>query len=430
MEQDKWRVFGVGLLLILGGFLLAYQFVEPAPKKNLTIATGSEAGAYHAFAKQYAARLAEQGIALKVMATKGSIDNLKKLAEPDSGIDIAFVQGGVVGAKGGPEGLIGLGSLYREPLWVFSKSSRRFKRLTDMKGKRVAIGGVGSGTRAVALQLLAENGIGKDEATLMPLGGEGAVKALKKGRVDALMMVAGVTSPLVQSLLRQEKLRAMSFDRAQAYALHHRFLSVATLPEGGVELSKNIPPSSLNLIAPAATLVARDSLHPALVTLVLQTARTVHGAGGAFEKPGEFPSRQYVEFPLSDEAARYYRSGPSLLQRYLPFWAADLLDRLKVMLIPLLTLLIPLAKILPPLYRWRIRSRIYRWYKDLLEIEAAAHSPEGRIVTVELKRKLAAIEAEVQNISVPLSYADAVYSLRMHVDLVRDTVDRVESGSL
>lgn len=424
MQKDRWGIYGLGLALIVAGFVVAYQFVEPAPPRHLRIATGGTSGAYYAFAQKYADRLAAQGITLDVISTGGSLDNLKRLTDPAGAIDVAFVQGGT-GAGVSPDGLMALGSVYYEPFWVFTRAPFKPASLAQLKGKRIAVGGEGSGTRAVALQLLAENAIGPADADLQPLGGRDAETALKAGGVDVLMTVASPTSALVGDLLAAPGVVPMSFARAEAYALRNRSLSALRLPRGAIDLARDIPAADLAVLAPAATLVARSDLHPSFVTLLLQVARDVHGGGGLFETPGAFPSERFVEFPLSPEAERFYRSGPPFLQRYLPFWAADLIDRLKVMLIPLLTLLLPLGKVLPPLYRWRIRSRIYRWYKDLLEIEEAAYGDASPGRLAELKARLDAIEAEVQHLSVPLSYADAAYSLRMHIGLVRQTLTRV-----
>lgn len=423
MKKDQWGVYGLGFVVVLAGFLVAYQFVEPAPPRAFTIATGGPDGAYHAFGSRYAAALQKQGITLNVISTKGSLDNLSRLQDPAQAVDVAFVQGGT-GAGVSADNLMALGSMYFEPFWVFTRKGDSPPRLGALAGKRIAVGGEGSGTRAVALHLLAENGVTGTDATLLALGGREAEAALKTGAIDALMTVASPSSALVHDLLQAPDLQPMTFSRAEAYGLRNRFLSTVRLPRGAVDLAADVPAHDLTLLAPAATLVARKDLHPALVTLLLQAAGTVHGPGGVFEEPNAFPSARFVEFPLSPEAARYYRSGPSFLQRYLPFWAANLIDRLKVMLIPLLTLLLPLGKVLPPLYRWRIRSRIYRWYKDLLEIEEAVHGDDRDAET--LAARLDAIEAEVQHLSVPLSYADAAYSLRMHIGLVRESLARVQ----
>ena len=424
--NERFKVFGIGIVLALIGFGVAYQFVEPAPPSSLRLATGSPAGAYHAFGEEYAGLLAEDGITLELRETGGTMDNLRLLADPASGIDAAFVQGGTVDQP--IDGLEALGSLYYEPLWVFTRAGSRLVRLSDLYGKRIALGPEGSGTRALALRVLAETGITPERASLLADDADVAHQKLLDGRIDVLMTIGSPTSPLLRGLLGDGGLALMSIDRADAYVLRNRFLTALRLPQGAIDLERNIPARDITLLAPAATLVARDDLHPALAALLLKAASRVHGDGGLFEKAGEFPSPRLVELPLSDEAERYYKSGGPLLQRFLPFWAADLVDRLKVMLVPLLTLLLPLTKILPPAYRWRIRSRIYRWYRDLLDIEVAARQAEDGSARARLMERLDAIERDVKRISVPLSHADALYSLRMHLGVVRESLGRQISG--
>jgi len=420
--NERLKVFGGGAVLALMGFLIAYQFVEPATPTTLRLATGGAGGAYQAFGEEYAGLLAENGITLELRQTSGSVENLKLLADPEGGIDVAFVQGGIVDQP--VEGVESLGSVYYEPLWVFTRVSTRPVRLPDLAGRRIAIGPEGSGTRALALRVLAETGITPAKATLLPDDAAAAHQALREGRIDAVMTIGSPLSPLVRGMLADEGLTLMSFDRADAYVLRNRFLTALRLPQGAVDIERNIPARDITLLAPAAILVAREDLSPALAGLLLRAATRVHGEGGLFEKPGEFPSPRRVELPLSDEAARFYKSGSPWLQRFLPFWAADLVDRLKVLLVPLVTLLLPLSKILPPAYRWRIRSRIYRWYRDLLDIELAARQANDPAARDRLVARLDSIERDVKQISVPLSHADALYSLRMHLGVVRDSLER------
>ena len=425
--NERLKVFGGGALLALIGFLIAYQFVEPATPTKIRLATGGADGAYQAFGEEYAGLLAESGITLELRQTSGAVENLKLLADPESGIDAAFVQGGIVDRP--VEGVDSLGSVYYEPLWVFTRAAARPARLADLAGKRIAIGPEGSGTRALALRVLAETGITAAKATLLADDAATAHQALRGGMIDAVMTIGSPLSPLVRGMLTDEGLVLMSFDRADAYVLRNRFLTSLRLPQGAVDIERNIPARDITLLAPAAILVARDDLSPALAGLLLRAATSVHGEGGLFEKPGEFPSPRLVELPLSDEAGRFYKSGAPWLQRFLPFWAADLVDRLKVLLVPLVTLLLPLTKILPPAYRWRIRSRIYRWYRDLLDIELAARQSEDRVARDRLLARLDSIERDVKQISVPLSHADALYSLRMHLGVVRVSLERQGQGA-
>jgi uncharacterized protein len=410
-------VAGPAALVAVIGFVIAYQFVEPAPPDSLTIATGGQGGGYYAAARRYREILAREGVRLEVLESRGSVDNLQRLKSP-GGVDVAFIQGGIAGPDQGG-GLVGLASLYYEPLWVFYRAPLALDLLSGLRGRRIALGGEGSGTRAVALKLLAANGVDGGNATLLPVGGATAAAALREGRIDAAFFVTAPGSATVRGLLAAEGVRLMSFSRADAYRRNYRFLSRITLPRGAIDLALDRPEADKILIAPAATLVARAGLHPALVALLLQAATEVHRPGGLLEAAGTFPSARFVDVALSDDAARFLARGPPFLQRYLPFWLANLVDRLIILLIPLVTLLIPLLRILPPAYRWRMRARIFRWYRELRALEARIHpgldDDERRTLNEALQR----IEREVQSLSVPLTYSDAVYTLRHHIELVR-----------
>ena len=422
--KDFAVIGGPALLLLVAGFAVAYMFVEPAPPRRVEIATGSRDGAYFSFAERYRDIVAEAGVELVVHETSGSIENLGLLDDPESGVQIALVQGGTGDPAASPT-LMSIASLYYEPVWLFHRGTDPFERLSDLDGKKVGIGAEGSGTRAVAQLLLRENGV-TDATMQLPLDGPDAADALQQGLVDAAFIVASPKADSVRSLLADNDIQAMNFERADAYSRRHRFLSEVTLPQGVIDLARNIPRTNITLVAPTAALVVRDDLHPALVELLLFAAGKVHRSGGLFEKTGQFPSELYVDFPLSDEARRYLQSGPSFLQKYLPFWVANFLDRTKVMLLPLLTLLIPLFRILPPTYRWRMRSKFIRFYKDLsrLEEELRDRTPGDSISTfaAELDR----IEDEVRELQIPPGYLDSVYALRLHIDLVRAEVVNTE----
>ncbi len=379
--------------------------------------------------------MARDGITLDVAATSGSVQNLGLLQAERDGVDAAFVQGGVEGdAKGGVEGapaeaeLRSLASLYFEPLWIFTRGAPAPARLPELAGLRLAIGAEGSGTRAVALQLLADNRLAEASGDLLPLGGMAAAEALRAGAVDAAFFVASPESSVVRGLLEAEGVQVLSLARAEAYTRRYHFLSKVVLPEGVIDFERNLPPRDTVLLAPTANLVAREDLHPALIVLLLQAAEEIHGAGGIFEKPGAFPAARYLDFPLHETARRYFKSGPPFLKRFLPFWAADLFDRLLVLLLPLITLLIPLLRIVLPTYRWRVRSKIYRWYRELQAVDDRL----GKLGTLEqVGRSLAEldrIEAEVLQVSVPLAYADSLYHLRLHIDFVRAKLKRPEAG--
>ncbi|MCB1924753.1 MAG: ABC transporter substrate-binding protein [Gammaproteobacteria bacterium] len=412
--KHQMKIYGPAALLVFVAFVIAYQFIKPAPPGHVVMATGGVDGAYHGYAKRYAERLAREGITLELRSTAGSVENTRLLRE--GVVSLAMVQGGIEDPDVDTVGLQSLGSLYHEPLWLFYRRDVDFTDMRDLAGRRIAVGPVGSGTRALVTRLLADNGV-VDDRDWLAAGGNDAVEALLDGRVDAAFFVISAQSPLVARLLRAPDVVLADFVRAEAYTRRYRFLSDLVLPQGVVDMAADIPPHSQHLLAAAANLVARPDLHPAIIDLMLQAASDVHREGGWFERDGEFPKPELLAYPLSNEAERYYENGPPFLQRYLPFWAASLVDRLKVMLLPLLVLLFPLIKVMPPIYTWRMRARVYRWYDELESAEErfASGEQDGAGVFADLDR----IEAEVQRVKVPLSFTDQLYHLRQHIDLVR-----------
>jgi len=418
-------IVGPALILVIAGFVVAFQFVEPAPPDRIVMATGPQAGAYHAFGRQYAARFRREGVELELRATAGSRENLRLLEDESSGVTIAFMQGGIGQPENHPD-LVSLGSVYFEPLWVFVRGDDQLRRLTSLVGARIAVGGAGSGTRELALFLLAQNGIDERNARLVEIGGDEAARALQDGEVDAAMFVTSVSSETVRGLLDAPGIALMSFEQADAYTRRYRFLSKVLLPMGTVDLARNLPPAPTVLLAPAATLVASPRMHPALIDLALLTMREAHRAGGHLESPGEFPSARYITYPLEPAAQRFYERGPPLLQRYLPFWAANLMDRLKIMILPLVTLLYPLFKILPPAYSWRMRTKVNRWYKQLQAVDDRLR--DHAIAREEANEILDRIENAVERVSLPAGFAANAYTLRLHIDFLRHKAAKAPAG--
>ncbi len=406
-------------MLALAGFVLAYQFVEPAPPKVLTFATGSSTGAYQAFGLAMRDILAANDIELKLHNTAGSNDNVRLLSEGT--VDIAMIQGGTsLDEIPGSEKLRSLASLYYEPLWIFHRLDPAPTQLSALADRRVNRGPSGSGTRSLADELLTLNGI--EGKNFSELSNADAATALQAGKLDAVFLVGGETSKEIQALLHAPGIALMDLPRAEAYHLHRRYLSPLTLPPGGIDLASERPPTQRELIGVTAMLVARTDLHPALVDLLLLSAPQIVGGDGPFHQAGQFPTDQFVSIPLDEEAQRFHKRGPSFLQRFLPFWAATLIDRLVVMVIPLVALILPLFKLFPPLYRWRVRSRIYRWYADLQQIESNLDG--GRANQDELTAAVRKLETEVKQVETPLSYADQLYQLRTHIDLVQSRINQ------
>ncbi|HEX6209829.1 MAG TPA: TAXI family TRAP transporter solute-binding subunit [Methylomirabilota bacterium] len=426
--REQLAVVGPAAVAAVIAFVVAFQWVKPAPPSRVVIASGRADGAYYRFAEQYRALLAREGITLEVRETSGSLENIRLLEDPASGVDIGFVQGGTA-AGTTTDSLASLGSLYFEPLWVFSRAAPGPTDLHELRGRRLAVGPEGSGTRSLALVLLAANGITAETARFLPLTGMEAVQALRGGTVDTAFLVAGPGSPTVEAMLGTPGVALLGFPRADAYTKRFPFLSKLVLPAGGISLEANLPPRETVLLAPAATLVVRRDFHPALVDLVLVTAAAVHGQRGMFETAKQFPSPDLLDVPLMGEAERYHKSGPPFLARYLPFWAATLADRVKVLILPLLVL-VPLMRVVPPAYRWRVRSKIIKRYRDVVEVDQALTDRPSPAECAELLARLERIEDEVRALRVPLGYADAHYHLRLHLDLVRRRVqERRQAGS-
>lgn len=414
------------LAVLLGA--VAYLLIDPTPPKVVTLSAGQENSSYERFARRYAEKLKKQGIEVRVKVSQGAQANLEALKDKHSGVDIAFVQSGGTADPNNVEGLKSLGSLFTEPLWIFYRDKHRIKRIVDLKGLKVNIGTEGSGVPRMMRRILSLNGMEPNDIKSSALENTPATVELLEGRIDALVFSSAPNEPLIQMLLQTPGIKLFDFDQSQAYVRRSSTLTSVTLPRGIVDLGKDIPPRDYQLIGPTATLVAREDLHPALVVLFVQAASEIHGGSGWFRRRGEFPQAGYSEIPLASDAEKYYRSGPPFLQRYLPFWLANLFDRMWVVIVALGALLLPLTRIVPPLYVWRVRSRVFRWYGQLRTVEAAIEDvppAERRAVYRDQMKRLNEIENRVNQVSVPLSFADELYGLRSHINFVRNRIARL-----
>jgi TRAP transporter TAXI family solute receptor len=408
------------IILVTGiGFAIAYQFVQPAPPRHLTITTGSENGAYYPFAKRYAEILARSGVTLEVKTSSGSIENLQRIRKGEA--DVGFVQGGsLLPPDSGDENLpLSLGSVYYEPVWVFYRGAQAVSRLHQLDGKRIAVGAEGSGIRGLAVQLLEANEMQLNGKHILPIAGLDAAEALQQGTIDAAFIIAAPEAPVVQVLLRSPGVHVMSFSQSEAYARRFPFLTKIVLPHGAVDLVRDTPPRDTAMLATTANLIVRDDLHPALASLLLQAASEVHGKSGFFQKAGEFPAYRDHSYELSPDAERHYKSGTPFLQRYLPFWIAVLVERLFVMLLPLFALLLPLLRIAPAIYTWRVRSKIFRCYGDLKFLENDLRQHYDPACRAEYLARLDRIEEEANTRNIPLAFTDLLYTLREHINFVR-----------
>jgi TRAP transporter TAXI family solute receptor len=413
----------VGPIILLTAIVIgaAFWIVRPAPPDTITIVSGPSGSSFRVTAEKYRKILARNGVKLRILPSEGSLDNLRMLSDPAVQVDVGFVQGGVSqGMK--LEHLVSLGSMFHEPLALFCRAGKPVERLSTLTGKRLAIGPEGSGTRVLALILLKANGIEPGGATtLLDLGGEEAAEALIGKKVDAAFLMGDSATPaMMRKLLWTPGVQMVNFSQAEAYARRYPYLNKINIPMGAFDFGKNVPSRDIQLVAPTVELVARESLHPALSDLLIEAAQEVHGGTTLMQHAGEFPSPQEHEYRISNDARRYYTSGKSFFYRTLPFWLASLMDRLLVVVVPVIILLIPGLKLAPALYSWRIRSRIHRWYGILIALERSMLSEPDQEERQALLKKLDEVEAGVNKMKVPLGYSDQYYVLRDHIMFVRN----------
>jgi TRAP-type uncharacterized transport system substrate-binding protein len=402
------------LLAALGAWTL--QFSIP---RTIVIAAGPKDGLYSVFAQRYRETLARDGVTLDVRTTGGAGENARLIADPKSGVDVAFMQGGVLRDPGT---VVMLAALYYEPLWVFYRGPATLVRLDEIRYKRIAVGAPDQGVSSFVAPLLKANNVTGFNSSLVPIGNTEALRALQAGEVDVAMFIGGVQGAAIFQALHDKDLKLMSFARAEAYQRRFDHVTRLTLPAGAVDFALDIPPADVSLVSTEAMLVARDDLPPAIVNLLHEAARDAHSDSGYFERPREFPNTDPVDIPVSAQADRHHRFGPSLLHRYLPFFFATFVERLVILLVPLVVVIVPLVNLLPQLLRWRARSRIYRWYGELALLERDVDSRKGALPIEQWLAKLDRIEAAAARVKTPASYASEAYTLREHIALVRRTV--------
>ena len=425
IPRISWRDVAVTLvpILLLSMFAiwLAFRFVRPAPPDTIIITSGPDGSQFRNVAERYRKILARNGVKLEILPSPGGLENLKRLSDPNFRVDVGFVQGGISAGLDTDE-LVSLGSVFYQPVMVFYRSAEPLNRLSALKGKRVAIGSEGSGARALALNLLKANGIEPGGPTrLLDLSGEATVQALLGRKIDAAMLMGdSAVSGAFRKLLGAPGVRLLDFAQADGYMRRFRYLSKLELPPGSLDLGRNLPEKTLTLIASTAELVARPDLHPALSDLLIEAAREVHGRSGLLQRAGEFPSPLEREYRISDDAARFYKSGKGFLYRHLPFWLASLVDRTMVALVPIVVLMIPALRLAPWLYSLRVRARIYRRYGELMAVERALLSQAAPEEQEKLLKRVDEIEKSVISVRMPSSFADEVYVLRAHINFVRN----------
>lgn len=425
LRANLWILLAVAAL-VTGAVLV----IDPVPSRELTLATGQPNGAYHAFALRLAEKLNEQGLTVHLRTTRGSVENLALLADAGSGVSIALVQSGVGSQQ--TADLRALGALFYEPLWVFTKRGQEFESMRDLRGRRIAVGAEGSGTLPVVMQILTANGLVSESdatVTLERIGGNDAAEALRAGRVDVACFVGAPSGEPIRSLLHDPELDFHGIRRVLAYDAAFPNLATLAIGEGQLDLAANIPGKDRTVLSSAVSLVVNGEFHRGFTPAVLEAAASLLRGGGALEQPGAFPAERPTDYPLLAEATHYHKHGPPFLMRYLPFWAATVAFRIFILMVPLLALLIPLIRIAPPVYAWRTRRRIFRWYSHLREIDQRLCS--GAIATTvdtDIAR-LHALQDEILTVKVPLSYSDELYDLHLHIEWVIRRLERVKSSA-
>lgn len=410
---NRWHLFKMlAAMLCIAGFVwLALAYFIPAPPSTITFAAGTKGSAAEQFAQRYQEIFARANVTLDIRITEGSRDSLGLVEDRSSGVNAAFLFGGITNGKQSP-GLMSLGRVSLAPLWLFYRGPGTLDRLTQLKGKRIA---VGLGFRAI----LAAHGVNPDNATLLQLVGPPALKAMKDGEVDVIFSPGELNSPVVHSLLRDPTIQLMSFTQAEAMTRLFPYLTQLVLPQGVVDLEKNIPASDVSLIAVSNPVVVRKDLHPELVYLLAQALSEVHGGVGIFQRAGDFPTQTDPEFPIAESARDFYRNGSSFLSRYLPFWITNYVQRTIAVLVTVIAIVVPLFSYAPKLYRGLVEYRLGSMYRRLREIEASLQKDVTISELSALEAELASVNRAIHSLGVPKQHSDLFFSIKSHLDLVR-----------
>ena len=424
--RNNWPVVAIAVTVV-AIVIAAIVILRSMPPRMIVMATGSEGGTFHDVGERYRAALASAGVEVRLVPTAGSAENLALLLDPHSGVSVGLIQGGTIGAGAASNKLESLGTVFYEPLWLFHKRELRNKEgLVDLRGRRISVGPVGSGTRELSLELLKRNGINGQNSELLALTTKESEEKLLAGEIDALGTVNAWEAPIVQKLITDEHIELYSFAaRADAYVALYPFLNKVVVPRGVGDLAKDLPPTDVILFAPKVSLVVRKDLHPAIQYLLLDAAMQIHSRPGIFQHANQFPAAEGIDIPLSREALQFYKSGRPFLHNYLPFWVAELVGTLIFLLIPILGVLYPMIRSLPRLYDWLMRSKITRIYGELrfLEDEIIDARRTGRDISAMVVQ-FDHLEEQANHLKIPVAYASRLYELRNHIDVVRERLQK------
>lgn len=407
-------IFGVVSATLIATLI----WLNPAPPKTLHLAIGRGGGLNGELARQYQADLQRDGIQVELVKTEGSIHSLQLLTDPEAKVDVAFVLGGVAHGAAIP-GVVALGSLYYDPIWVFYRRALGAGlALDDLRGRRVSIGSTTSGNYINAIRMLEAYGLNDQNTHFELLGSKDALAKLQAGELDAAFVTAPPESNRLKSFFAEPRVRLLGGQDNAALAARLAYLQLITVPRGTVDLAQHFPPVDTQVLSTTMTLVARESVHPALLYRLLTAMRTINGQPGLLARAHEFPADRAVDFPLSTVAERFYASGVPFLQAYFPFWIAILLDRFLTIVLPVLVMMFPILRVAPAVYGWAIRARLTRWYARLLQLEVDLNNGLVESVTVAHER-LDGIERGIRDLRMPLTFSSQVYVFKEHIDLVR-----------
>jgi len=417
---SRWQLLkGIAFAAAIASIVsLALIYFIPAPPSKVTMATAFKGSAAEYYGLQYREIFARSNIEFEVRQTAGTGENLKLLQDPKSGVQIGLMVSGVSDGKRAP-GLLSLGAIYNTPFWLFYSSKASFDRLSQLEGKRIAAGPVGSGSRSAAEQILGKAGVNSENSAFLPFTGSVAVEALNDGKVDAVWTPGAPDSPVVRSLLQNPNVRIMNFPTAEAFTIIFPELVRLVLPRGTIDIKRDIPPTDVSLIGSTTKILVRSDLHPEIVQLLLQAMVETHGARGVFQRSGEFPNSADTEYPVAPAAIDFYKNGPSFMQRHLPLWLSVHAQRAIAVLVTAIALSFPLFRLLPVFYNWITRRRLFHWYAQLKALEASFDADPMDKHLAEKQARIEQIEDAVSHIRIPLTFSDQLYNLRSHIDIVR-----------
>ena len=417
---NRWHLFKLiaVILCIVGLSWVALDYFVPAPPSKFFFATGGRNQIYQAIGERYRDVLARSNINLEVKLTNGAVENISLLNDPASGFKAGIAQGGISDSNQSPD-LLSLGRINYQVYWIFHSATETLNDLRQLKGKRVALGPQGSGQRPMTEKILEASGVSSETTTLLGLSAQDAVNAINEGQIDALFLPFALDSPILHSLLRNPRVRAMSFTEAEALTRIFPFLVRLVLPRAVIDFERIVPASDLILIAASNVVLVRKDIHPALIDLLAQAIVETHGKPGIFQQAGEFPSLTDPEFPVAQSARDFYKNGPSFLNRYLPFWMTSYAQRTIAVLAAVLAIVLPLVSYAPKLFRSVVENRLRFLYRRLRAIEASLQNDTTAVEQSALEADLESVDRAANILRVPIRHSELFFSLKVHIDLVR-----------